>query len=286
MPGEFFSHITIANTAAAERMAIELVRNTIIAYPNANVGAGDIHRWPLLRAFLRHELARYGARTDPGATRWDVWVTGDGPVVDGVARLVVALPGAGNAPPASRRVELTVGRPSGEVVLVPGTARRVRGRHTLTPESFERLRRAEEIARRRPVRAVVLSGWNGRDDLAASEAAQLLDAWQGPPVPVILDEAARTTAENALWSASLTSALGDVRLVRVVTSWVGSVRLGLAAFAALRPTGARPKLAIVWSWTQAASWKPSIVGLVHLRRHLRVGRALIARGPSDPGARL
>lgn len=258
-------------------MAIELVRNTIIAYPDTNVRTRDIDEWPLLLEFVNTEAALFGARSEGG--RWDAHVAGGRrePAPADRACLTVTSP-------AGRRVELVVGTPAGEVVVVPGTARTVNGTHTLTAESFGRLRRAEEIARRGPVRALILSGWNGRDEHGSSEAAQLLDAWRGPSVPVVLDEAARTTAENALWSAALASALGDVPRVRMITAWVSAPRLGLATSAALRGTGIGLRLSVVWGRAQAASWRPAIVGLVHLRRHLRLGRALLAHGPNDPDA--
>jgi hypothetical protein len=286
MLGTAVSQIIVANTADAERIAIELVRNAIIAHPNANVATANIARWPLLRSFVLHQAPRFGATVDPAATHAAICVVGDGPepVTAGTVDLAVALPGVRELPEASRRVVLAVGVPVGEVIVVPGTARTVNGTHTLTAESFGRLRRAADLASRRPVRVLVLSGWNGRSGV--SEAAQLLAAWRGPRVPVILDEAARTTAENALWAGSFAAALGDVRRVRVVASWVAAPRLGLAMRAALRPTGARLRLSVVWGRTHAASWRPSIVGLVHLRRHLRAGRALLANGPADPGARL
>jgi len=282
MSGKPVSQIVVANVAAAERMAIELIRNTIIAYQGTNVHIRDIDEWPLLSAFVAKEATRFGAQT--GGGRWDMRIAGDRHEPKRVGQadracLTVTFPAGG-------RIELVVGTPAGEVVVVPGTATTVNGAHTLTAESFGRLRRAEEIARRSPIRALILSGWNGRDEHGSSEAAQLLDAWRGPSVPVVLDEAARTTAENALWSAALASALGDVPRVRMVTAWVSALRLGLATSAALRGTGIRPRLSVVWGRAQAASWRPAIVGLVHLRRHLRLGRTLLTHGPDDPDARL
>jgi DUF218 domain len=288
MPAMPVSRIIVANMAAAERMAIELVRNSIIAHSNANVVTANIGRWPLLRSFLRHQAQRFDAHVDETSTDADICVVGVGPepVSASAVRLAVALPGVQDLPSAQRRIALTVGAPAGEVLVVPGTARTVDGTHVLTAESFGRLRRAEDLVSRRPVRALILSGWNGRDGHGPSEAAQLLDAWQGLPVPVILDEAARTTAENALWSGAFATALGDVRRVRVVTSWVSALRLGLAMRAALKSTGSRLRLSVVWGRAQAASWRPAIGGLIHLRRHLRVGRALLTRGPAHPSARL
>ncbi len=284
------SRIVVADAEAAELFTIELLRNILIARPGANVLVVGVDGRPLLHSFLTHQALRWGARTDHGLGYWDVVVIGEGavddPTVDGDVRTAITLPGARATVAAERQLDLVVGTPTGDVVVVPGTARTIDGTHTLTAEAFGRLRRAEELARRMPVRAVILSGWNGNDERGASEAAQLLDAWRGPHIPVILDEAARTTAENALWSASLATALGDVRTVRMVASWVSSLRLGLATRSALRTTTVRPRLSIVWGRAHGASWRPAIGGLAHLRRHLRVGRALLADGPGSPEARL
>lgn len=266
-----------------------MVRNALIAHPHTAVLAAGIDSWPMLEAFLGAEASRYQSGSDT-VGRWGVRVVGEGPAAElpDMIGTTIAMPGAAPAGSASTKwTKLALGAPAGLVVVVPGTARLENGVHTLTAETYGRLRRAEQIARRRPVRAVILSGWNGpNDDQGQSEAAQMRDAWRGPAVPIILDEAARTTAENALWSASLAGALGDVHELCMVTSWVSSVRLGLATMAALRGSGVRLRLSVVWGHDQAASWRPAIGGLVHLRRHLRIGRTLIAEGPDSPGAQL
>lgn len=278
----------VADRRAAERVAIELVRNALIARPHTAVLAAGIDSWPVLGAFLDAEASKYQASSDDTVGRRGVCVVGEGPATEqpDPAGTTIAMPGAPSGSASAKRTELALGAPTGDIVVVPGTARLENGVHTLTAETYGRLRRAEQIARRRPVRAVILSGWNGPNDLGLSEAAQMRDAWRGPAVPIILDEAARTTAENALWSASLAGALGDVHKLCMVTSWVSSVRLGLATMAALRDAGVRLRLSVVWGHDQAASWRPAIGGLVHLRRHLRIGRTLIAEGPGSPGAQL
>jgi hypothetical protein len=282
------SRLVVADVDTAERVTIELVRNILVAYPNANVFAAGVARWPKLNAFLTNEAFRFGMQTDHVKGYWDVYIVGDDSeyVADGVVGMVIALPNTRDAIIAESRVDLDLGTPAGEVVVVPGTARVINGSHLLTAETCGRVRRAERIAERRPVRALILSGWNGRVEGSQSEAAQMLVAWHGPQIPIILDEAARTTAENALWAASLATALGGVRRIRMVTSWVSALRLGLATFAAFRKTSVQPRLSIVWGRNQAASWRPAFGGLVHLRRHLRVGRAILSSGPDSPSAQL
>jgi uncharacterized SAM-binding protein YcdF (DUF218 family) len=176
---------------------------------------------------------------------------------------------------------LRIGRPLGAVVVVPGTAEDRDGVHTLTAEAFGRLRRAEEIARTSAVRAVILSGWSGPSARGLSEAEQMMQAWAGPGVPLVLDEAARTTAENALCTAAIIGALGEVRDVIVVASWANAVRLRFAFRAALRTHGLRPRLSVVWGAPHGASWRPGIVGLFRLRRHLLAGRAMLAGASGD-----
>ncbi len=265
---------------AAQRVAIELLRNTLVAYEQANILVTGIEGWSKLRNFLVNEVPLYDAKTDYNRGHWDICIIcgTEEFSVAGHVRLVVALPGTHDIVTAERRIELDLGAPTGEVVVVPGTARVVNGSHVLTAETFGRLRRAELIAGKKQIRALILSGWNGKIGHCPSEAAQMLDKWQGPQVPVILDEAARTTAENALWSASLATALGGVRRVRMVTAWVSALRLGLATFIAFRRTSIVPVLSVVWGRVQSASWYPAIVGLIHLRRHIRVGRAVITNG--------
>jgi DUF218 domain len=281
------SCVAVENYDAAQSLAIELVRNAVVARPHVNVLVIGGKNWMRIRDFVVNEVPRYGVESGRSHGPWDVLVVGGAieSIPDRVGLLIV-LPAARADVDAERRVEIVLGVPVGEVILVPGTARQVNGVHLLTEETFGRLRRAEDIARRRPVRAVILSGWNGRSAGSRSEAEQMFEAWCGPQVPLILDDAARTTAENALWAASFTTALGGVRKMNVVVAWVGSLRLGLAVFIAFRRTEIVPVLSLVWGRAQAVSWRPAIVGLVHLRRHLRIGRAVIAHGAKHSQARL
>lgn len=281
------SSVIVKDVDAAQSLAIELVRNAVVARSHANVLVVGGQNWVRIRDFVADEAPRYGAESDRSRESCDVLVAGGSiESIPNRVGLLIVLPAARTDVDAERRVEIALGEPVGEVVLVPGTARQVNGVYVLTEESFERLRRAEDIARRRRVRAVILSGWNGRVETSRSEAEQMFQAWRGPRVPLIRDDAARTTAENALWAASLTSALGGVRKIRVVVPWVGALRLGLACFIAFRRTKVVPVLSTVWGRVQAVSWRPAVVGLVYLRRHIRIGRAIIANGAGHPQARL
>jgi glucosamine-6-phosphate deaminase len=88
--------------------------------------------------------------------------------------------------------------------------------HRISAESLARLRHAARLARRRPVRAVLLTGWTQTDGL--SEAEQMLTAWDRADTPALVEVAGRNTAENASRSLPLLWAVGDVRRITVVTS--------------------------------------------------------------------
>jgi uncharacterized SAM-binding protein YcdF (DUF218 family) len=252
----FRFRLVVEDHAAAQRVAAELARNRRTALAR---GPGAAPPLAIVGAVL----------AGPDAA---------GPAVIGPAVIgdAVIMPG-GHAGPVARRCEtrVVIAPPSGAVIVVPGTAADQAGVHALTPETLGRLRRAEQLARRGGVRAVILSGWNGPAARGRTEAEQMLAAWSGPDVPIICDEAARTTAENALCAAAIIAALGGVREVVVVASWANALRLRLAFGAALAPHGLRAGLSTVWGHGHGASWRPGLTGLPHLRRHLRAGQALL-----------
>jgi glucosamine-6-phosphate deaminase len=86
----------------------------------------------------------------------------------------------------------------------------------LSAEGSARLRRAEEVARRKTPHLVLLSGYSS--DGRRSEAEYLARSWRGPRVPLILEEAATSTSENAAFSLLLLLAMPEIRAVTVVTS--------------------------------------------------------------------
>ena len=273
------SRLLVADRDAAERVAIELVRNHLIAHPAENLVVAGPADLPLLGAFLRRARPVFEFTTRPLPRGPGFAVMSAGSAEPAAVNDAVLFPGEHTASAAKRcETELIIGHPAGTVIVVPGTAADRDGIHTLTAEAFGRLRRAEQIARESTVRAVILSGWSGSGARGLSEAEQMMQAWAGPAVPVVLDEAARSTAENALCAAAIIGALGDVRDVVVVASWGNALRLRIAFRAALRAQGLRPRMSTVWGVRHGASWRPGLVGLFWLRHHLVTGRAELDRG--------
>jgi glucosamine-6-phosphate deaminase len=88
--------------------------------------------------------------------------------------------------------------------------------HCISEESRARLHLAARLSRAEPPRAVVLTGYTRTGGL--SEAEQMGAEWVVPTVPALLEDAGRTTAENASRSLPIIRAIGGVRRVTVVTS--------------------------------------------------------------------
>jgi DUF218 domain-containing protein len=122
--------------------------------------------------------------------------------------------------PVGRRVVAVLGYSRGSAPALHPIARR-------------RLRHAEGVAA--DADAVILSGW-ARADAPAAEAELMRDAWNGPDVPLVLDETARSTIGNAEGIARLARKLG-AREVVVVTSRWHAPRAAALVRAALRGSG-------------------------------------------------
>ena len=88
--------------------------------------------------------------------------------------------------------------------------------HRISSESRARLRHASRLARRFPIRAVILTGYTSTGGL--SEAEQMKTAWDEHQAPALLEEAGRDTAENASRSLPILLALGEARHVIVISS--------------------------------------------------------------------
>jgi glucosamine-6-phosphate deaminase len=88
--------------------------------------------------------------------------------------------------------------------------------HRISAESRARLRHGLRLARRRPVRAVVLTGYTSTGGL--SEAEQMKTAWDEHVAPALLEVAGRDTAENASRTLPILLALGEAARVTVVSS--------------------------------------------------------------------
>jgi len=81
-------------------------------------------------------------------------------------------------------------------IVVPGSGRiETDGSYRIGPRARAGVRAAARLARRRRPRVVVLTGWSPVG--GATEAHQMLDAWDGPgDVEVVLEPTATITAEN------------------------------------------------------------------------------------------
>jgi hypothetical protein len=111
------------------------------------------------------------------------------------------------------------------VVVVLGYSDGGSGSGELHPVCAARLARAAGIAR--PDDIVVLSGW-ARVAHTPSEASLMRAAWRGTTERVLVDEDARTTAENAAHAVRHIRELGAREVVVVTSSW--HARRALAAF--------------------------------------------------------
>jgi hypothetical protein len=109
------------------------------------------------------------------------------------------------------------------------------GAAKLHPICAERLEHAARLTT--PGDVVVLSGW-ARKPQTPSEASLMRAAWAGTAARVIVDEDARTTAENAANAVADVLAAGADEVVVVTSSW--HARRARAAFRwLLRGTGIR-----------------------------------------------
>ena len=193
---------------------------------------------------------------------------------------------------AAARVHPTAGRDSDHVAIVLGHREPgVSAEHRISAHSRARLARAVRLCRETPVRAVVLTGYTHTDGL--SEAEQMAREWPLRDVPVLLEVAGRTTAENASRSLPIVLALGVAARVSVVTSLWSARPLLLRPLSRLR-TGRRtvprapagggricsPKSSAAWRACPASAgrrWTPSGC------RRGRDRQSATPRGPQPAG---
>jgi hypothetical protein len=112
------------------------------------------------------------------------------------------------------------------VVAVVGYSRR--GNTELHPVCADRLARAQEVAD--GADAVILSG--------CPEAELMRVAWAGPDVPLVCDDEAHSTADNARNVAARARELGARELVVVTSRW-HRARVRLLMAAALQGSGVK-----------------------------------------------
>ena len=128
---------------------------------------------------------------------------------------------------------MSVSAPGRRVLVVLGYSDE--GSGELHPVCRARLEHAARIAR--PDDVVVLSGW-ARVPHSPSEASLMHAAWSGRAGSVVVDEDARTTAENAANAVGDVLAAGASRVVVVTSDW-HAARARAAFRWLLRGTGIR-----------------------------------------------
>jgi len=200
---------------------------------------------------------------------------------------VMVLPGAEQRIPGTARtvIRCVVGGGGGPVIIVPGTGCvDARGRYILSASADGGLDAAQALASSHNRSVVILSGWSG-GHAGPTEAEQLREAWNGPHnTPLLLDPAARTTAENTVNAVLLAGALSGRHELIFVAPWGNALRQALLARAAARGTGLHTRQHVVWDGAHLGTLRPGITGLAFMRRHLRVAWARVADAIGSPGA--
>ena len=133
---------------------------------------------------------------------------------------------------------------------------------------------AERFARRVDARMVVFTGW--APDGGPSEAEQMRRLWRGPPLELVTEETASTTAENAARTLPLLLERGATQAVVICaplhlfrTRWI--FRRIYDAHGVDGPISARPRLPT----PGAVAWE--LGALTVMNRQLRAARAELER---------
>lgn len=269
------------------RLVLELARNRaaaadnpIIALPDES-SAGWIHDLWRSSAHAPARIVSLSECSVPGADLAIVDVS-----VKNVVRCreAILLPDvAGHFVVADwRSLHVDIGRGPRVAVVVPGTT--FPGETGVATIAIERLRIAEELAARRNA-VVILSGWSPNGGLP--EAEQLRRLWRGVGASTLLtDTAARTTAENVVFTHSILQHISSVRRVTYVISWSNALRQHLLIRRAVTESAASTKLRILWGAGHARTLKPGLFGLLKMEEHVKAAFALLDGGIHAPDARL
>lgn len=238
----------------------------------ADLAVGSVKEAARLVRVMEHLRALNGGRPSLGVVSADCRSSRQD------ASEVVVLPGVERWTPANTSdvIRCVVSDGESPAIVVPGAGCvDGRGRYLLSASADGRLTAAEALAASDPRALVILSGWSG-GHADVSEAEQLRAAWNGPSnTPLLLDPAARTTAENAVNAVLIASSLSSCRELVFVAPWGNAVRQGLLARAAARGTSLHTRQHVVWGRAHLSALRPGITGLAFMRRHLRVAWARV-----------
>jgi uncharacterized SAM-binding protein YcdF (DUF218 family) len=160
-------------------------------------------------------------------------------------------------------------------IVVPGHGGLgVDGVHRISGRSLQLVAEAGRLAERLRPAVVVLSGWSSSG--GRSEAEQMLDAWRGPNVELLVEPTARTTAENA--SRTLPLLLGrGITAATVLCTPVHLVRVRLVFDLLYRHKGIAVRYHVVRVRPTVGSlaWELAALPLVPVQ--LLAARAELAR---------
>lgn len=138
-------------------------------------------------------------------------------------------------------------------------------------ESRARLAAMQRAFASEPPRVVIFTGYS-HTATGLSEAEQMESDWNPSPIPALLEEAGRNTAENATRSLPILRATGEIRRVTVVTSaW--HLRAPYF-FAPYRTLGLRLRFRLAWHGATASVIANELRGLLRMSGQRR--RALAA----------
>jgi uncharacterized SAM-binding protein YcdF (DUF218 family) len=140
-------------------------------------------------------------------------------------------------------------------IVVPGHGVRAPdGEHLITDRCRLLILHAARLAERLHPAAVVFSGWSSSG--GRSEAEQMRDAWPGPEVPLLVETAARSTAENASRTLPLLHANG-IETAVVVCAPLHALRTWLLFGRVYRRGGVHPRLSVarVAPTPRALAWE-------------------------------
>lgn len=175
--------------------------------------------------------------------------------------------------PVSERVPSTDGR-----VLLVVHGHRIGnadgGRSRISQECIARIRRAERVVRDARVDIVLFSGAGSPGH--PSEARQMADLWEGPPLPSCLDELSRDTAENVEQTLLWAQKLGATELV-VVSSWWHFRLYGYYSAARIRGLVVRHARSWRWDGIVGHLWR-ELRGVPELWRQRAAARPAVGRG--------
>jgi uncharacterized SAM-binding protein YcdF (DUF218 family) len=160
-------------------------------------------------------------------------------------------------------------------IVVPGHGGRDSdGVHRISGRCLRLVREAELLVSSTGADVVVFSGWSSSGGV--SEAQQMSEAWHGPAVELVVEETARSTAENAARTLPLLLERG-VRGAVVVCAPPHFARTRLLFGRLYRTFGVEPAFRVVPLVPTLRSVAWEVAALPFLPLQLRASRAELAR---------